>query len=77
MINSLSALQVNQKDYMNDGVTPLTIAVKNKHADAVRQLVKHPEVDLDPLDNDGHSLEFHVRRYHPSAYRGCSRETRT
>ena len=52
---------------MNDGVTPLTIAVKNKHADAVRQLVKHPEVDLDPLDNDGHSLEFHVRRYHPSA----------
>ena len=67
MINCISALQVNQKDYMNDGVTPLTIAVKNKHADAVRQLVKHPEVDLDPLDNDGHSLEFHVRRYHPSA----------
>ena len=67
MINSLSALQVNQKDYMNDGVTPLTIAVKNKHADAVRQLVKHPDVDLDPLDNDGHSLEFHVRRYRPSA----------
>jgi len=55
-------VQVNQKDYMNDGVTPLAIAVKNKHADAVRQLVKHPEVDLDPLDNDGHSLEFHVRR---------------
>ena len=31
-------VQVNQKDYMNDGVTPLAIAVKNKHADAVRQL---------------------------------------
>jgi len=61
-ICSKDEVQVNQKDYMNDGVTPLTIAVKNKHADAVRQLVKHPEVDLDPLDNDGHSLEFHVRR---------------
>jgi ankyrin repeat protein len=58
----LSLLQVNQKDYLNDGVTPLAVAVRNKHADAVRQLVKVPEVDLDPLDNDGHSLEFLVRR---------------
>jgi len=53
---------VNQKDYLNDGVTPLAVAVRNKNADAVRQLVKVKDVDLDPLDNDGHSLEFLVRK---------------
>ena len=54
---------VNQKDFLNDGVTPLAVAVRSKHADAVRQLVRHHDTDLDPLDNDGHSLEFLVR-YH-------------
>jgi len=54
--------QVNQKDFLNDGVTPLAVAVRSKHADAVRQLVRHQDTDLDPLDNDGHSLEFLVRR---------------
>jgi len=38
------------------------VAVKHKHVEAVRKLVKYKEVDLDPLDCEGHSLEFLVRR---------------
>ena len=53
---------MNEKDYLNSGVTPLMVAVKHKHVEAVRKLVKYKEVDLDPLDCEGHSLEFLVRR---------------
>ena len=53
---------MNEKDYLNCGVTPLMVAVKHKHVEAVRKMVKYKEVDLDPLDSDGHSLEFLVWR---------------
>jgi len=52
----------NQKDYLNDGVTPLAVAVKHKNVEAVRALVKVREVDIDPLDSEGHSLDFLVKR---------------
>jgi len=55
-------VKMNEKDYLNSGVTPLMVAVKHKHVEAVRKLVKYKEVDLDPLDCEGHSLEFLVRR---------------
>ena len=38
------------------------VAVKHKHVEAVRKLVKYKEIDLDPLDSEGHSLEFLVKR---------------
>merc|ERR1719483_307941 len=53
-------VMVNQKDYMNDGATPLAVAVKHKHVEAIRMLVKMKDVDLDILDSDGHSLDFQV-----------------
>jgi len=55
-------VKMNEKDYLNSGVTPLMVAVKHKHVEAVRKLVKYKDVDLDPLDSEGHSLEFLVRR---------------
>ena len=55
-------VKMNEKDYLNCGVTPLMVAVKHKHVEAVRKMVKYKEVDLDPLDSDGHSLEFLVWR---------------
>ena len=38
------------------------VAVKHKHVEAVRKMVKYKDVDLDPLDSEGHSLEFLVKR---------------
>ena len=42
------------------------VAVKHKHVEAVRKMVKYKDVDLDPLDSEGHSLEFLVRRVESS-----------
>ena len=82
-------MKKNEKDYLNGGLTPLMVAVKHKHVEAVRKMVKlkvkvqistytfqdchdlviwdgyifnDQDVDLDPLDSDGHSLEFLVKR---------------
>ena len=55
-------MKKNEKDYLNGGLTPLMVAVKHKHVEAVRKMVKYKEVDLDPLDSEGHSLEFLVKR---------------
>ena len=55
-------MRKNEKDFLNGGLTPLMVAVKHKHVDAVRKMVKYNDVDLDPLDSDGHSLEFLIRR---------------
>ena len=38
------------------------VAVKHKHVESVRKMVKYKDVDLDPLDSEGHSLEFLVKR---------------
>ena len=56
----------NEKDYLNGGLTPLMVAVKHKNVEAVRKMVKFKDVDLDPLDSEGHSLEFLVRRVESS-----------
>ena len=42
------------------------VAVKHKNVEAVRKMVKFKDVDLDPLDSEGHSLEFLVRRVESS-----------
>jgi len=55
-------VQKNEKDYLNGGLTPLMVSVKHKHVEAVRKMVKYKDVDLDPLDSDGHSLEFLIKR---------------
>ena len=42
------------------------VAVKHKLVESVRKMVKYKDVDLDPLDSDGHSLEFLVKRVESS-----------
>ena len=78
-------VQKNERDYLNGGLTPLMVAVKHKHVEATRKMVKFRwewthahnlyqtcsdirDVDLDPLDTDGHSLEFLVKRVDSSRY---------
>ena len=53
---------MNERDYLNGGLTPLMVAVKHKHVEATRKMVKYKDVDLDPLDSDGHSIEFLIKR---------------
>ena len=40
MLNMQPDVKKNERDFLNGGLTPLMVAVKHKHVEAVRKMVK-------------------------------------